>query len=212
MRNILLTIDDSKQTEEAVLFSLTHIYNPSLHQLHLLHIVIPQSSRQHYHCTNILPPPPDTIPTTPKTCHQSNNGNNNNNDENPALTAAQSIVQHRAVDIIYRHHQSLLSRSPSSSLSPPTPPTTTSPPPTPPLFHPPLTHIITIRNKHGLHDGGAGGDLVGDVIVNKAEELDALVVVMAKHNKSMLQQVFTRSCTSYCIQHCRRPILVYTCS
>lgn len=210
MRNILLSIDNSKQTEEAVLFLLNHIYNPSLHQLHLLH-VIPQPSSQHYHCTNTLRPP-DTIPTPPKTYYKDDNGNNNSNDTNPAMTAAQSIVQHRAVDIIHRHHQFLLSKTASktssSSFSLSTP--TSSPPP--PLCHPPITHIITIRNTHGLHLHGGAGDLVGDVIVNMAGQLDALMVVMAKYNKSMLQQVFTRSCTTYCTRHCRSPILVYTSS
>jgi nucleotide-binding universal stress UspA family protein len=49
---------------------------------------------------------------------------------------------------------------------------------------------------------------VGAAVCSRAEELGAVAVVLASHNKSALWQFFQGSVTSYCVQHCRHPLVV----
>lgn len=50
---------------------------------------------------------------------------------------------------------------------------------------------------------------VGNVICKKSEELNATLVVIAKHNQSKMHELFLGSVTNFCISHCSRPCLVY---
>jgi len=50
--------------------------------------------------------------------------------------------------------------------------------------------------------------MVGDVIVGKAEEVNAAAVVMASHNKSSLAEFFLGSITNFCTHHCTKPVVV----
>ena len=65
---------------------------------------------------------------------------------------------------------------------------------------PPVVHIIKFETD---------SDSIGTVLCKKAEELKAAVLVVARHDKSKLQQFFLGSVSSFCIEHCKRPVLVH---
>mmetsp|Transcript_38582 Transcript_38582/g.109113 ORF Transcript_38582/g.109113 Transcript_38582/m.109113 type:complete len:451 (+) Transcript_38582:278-1630(+) len=50
--------------------------------------------------------------------------------------------------------------------------------------------------------------MIGDVIVELAEECDAAAVVMASHNKSPLAEFFLGSITNFCSHHCPKPVVI----
>ena len=50
---------------------------------------------------------------------------------------------------------------------------------------------------------------IGEIICRKAQDLEAQLVVVAKHSAGKLQEMFLGSVASYCIKHCTRPCLVY---
>eukprot|EP00878_Enallax_costatus_P017120 GHUV01017975.1.p1 GENE.GHUV01017975.1~~GHUV01017975.1.p1 ORF type:complete len:161 (+),score=47.40 GHUV01017975.1:79-561(+) len=49
---------------------------------------------------------------------------------------------------------------------------------------------------------------VGHVLCKKAEELDAVGIVMASHNKGRMAEFFLGSVTQYCTHHSKRPIII----
>lgn len=53
-------------------------------------------------------------------------------------------------------------------------------------------------------------DSIGNVICKKADELDVALVVMARHQKSKLQEFFLGSVTSFVVHHSKHPVLVYS--
>jgi nucleotide-binding universal stress UspA family protein len=66
---------------------------------------------------------------------------------------------------------------------------------------PPVTiHVIKFETD---------SDSIGTALCKKAEELNAAVIVVARHNKSKMQQFFLGSVSSYCVEHCKRPVLVH---
>lgn len=65
---------------------------------------------------------------------------------------------------------------------------------------PPVAHIIKFETD---------ADSIGTVLCKKAEELKAAVLVVARHNKSKLQQFFLGSVSGFCIQNSKRPVLVH---
>eukprot|EP00798_Chlamydomonas_sp_ICE-L_P021503 gene21503-28484_t len=58
---------------------------------------------------------------------------------------------------------------------------------------------------------GTDADSVGTVICERADQLNAGLVVMAKHNKGAIKEFFIGSSTNYCTHHCKSPILVLHC-
>mmetsp|Transcript_40763 Transcript_40763/g.96942 ORF Transcript_40763/g.96942 Transcript_40763/m.96942 type:complete len:413 (-) Transcript_40763:143-1381(-) len=50
--------------------------------------------------------------------------------------------------------------------------------------------------------------MIGEIILAKAEELDAAAVVMASHNKGPIREFLTGSITNFCIHHCAQPVVV----
>ena len=51
-------------------------------------------------------------------------------------------------------------------------------------------------------------DSIGSVICKKAEELHAVLVAMAVHTKTRLQEFFMGSVTNYVLHHCKRPLVI----
>lgn len=51
-------------------------------------------------------------------------------------------------------------------------------------------------------------DAIGRVICNKAEELGAAAVILAKHRRGRLQEMFMGSVCKYCVQNCPTPVVV----
>eukprot|EP00951_Prasinocladus_malaysianus_P028112 scaffold255039_cov47-Prasinocladus_malaysianus.AAC.1 len=49
--------------------------------------------------------------------------------------------------------------------------------------------------------------MIGDIIISKAEEVNAAAVVMAAHSKSPLMEFFMGSISNFCIHHCSRPLI-----
>lgn len=49
---------------------------------------------------------------------------------------------------------------------------------------------------------------VGHVLCKKAEELDAICIVMASHNKGRMAEFFLGSVTQYCTHHSKRPVVI----
>lgn len=65
---------------------------------------------------------------------------------------------------------------------------------------PPVIHIIKFETD---------SDSIGTALCKKAEELNAAVLVVARHDKSKLQQFFLGSVSSFCLEHSKRPVLVH---
>ena len=49
---------------------------------------------------------------------------------------------------------------------------------------------------------------IGQLICQKASDIGACMVVMAKHSRGALKELFVGSVTSHCIHHSRVPVLV----
>ena len=64
---------------------------------------------------------------------------------------------------------------------------------------PPVVHIIKYETD---------SDSIGTVLCKKAEDLHAAAVVVARYNKSKLQQLFLGSVSMFCVDHCKRPVFV----
>ncbi|EFN53769.1 hypothetical protein CHLNCDRAFT_136401 [Chlorella variabilis] len=75
-----------------------------------------------------------------------------------------------------------------------------------------LTHIGSITPQPVVHivKYEIDTDSIGNVICKKAEELEAVVTVLARHSKSRLQEFFLGSVTNYAVHHCKRPVLVHS--
>lgn len=66
---------------------------------------------------------------------------------------------------------------------------------------PPVVHLI----KYELDT-----DSIGNAICKKALDIDASFVVVARHSKSKLQELFLGSVTTFCISNCAVPVVVHT--
>eukprot|EP00892_Ulva_mutabilis_P006978 jgi/Ulvmu1/4652/UM002_0383.1 len=51
-------------------------------------------------------------------------------------------------------------------------------------------------------------DAIGRVICQKAEQLDAAAVVLAKHHRGRLKEMFMGSVCKHCVQNCQKPVVV----
>lgn len=51
-------------------------------------------------------------------------------------------------------------------------------------------------------------DSIGNVVCQRAEALAAVAVVMAGHSKSRVGDFFMGSVTNFCTHHCKKPVLV----
>lgn len=49
---------------------------------------------------------------------------------------------------------------------------------------------------------------VGHVLCKKADELDAVAICMATHNKGRMAEFFLGSVTQYCTHHSKRPVII----
>lgn len=49
---------------------------------------------------------------------------------------------------------------------------------------------------------------MGHVLCKKADELDAVMVVMASHNKGRMAEFFLGSVTNYVTHHSKRPVVI----
>lgn len=49
---------------------------------------------------------------------------------------------------------------------------------------------------------------VGHVLCKKADELDAVAIVMASHNKGRMAEFFLGSVCQYCTHHSKRPVVI----
>ena len=50
--------------------------------------------------------------------------------------------------------------------------------------------------------------LTGSVLCNRAEALDVVALVMARHNKGALTELFVGSATKYVSHHCKQPLVI----
>lgn len=75
-----------------------------------------------------------------------------------------------------------------------------------------LVHIGEIEPQPVVHlvKYETDTDSIGNVICKKAEELDVAIVVMARHQKSKLQEFFLGSVTAFAVAHSKVPVLVYS--
>lgn len=51
-------------------------------------------------------------------------------------------------------------------------------------------------------------DSVGFAVCQRAENLNAIAVVMAGRNRSRTGDFFLGSVTNFCTQHCKKPVLL----
>eukprot|EP00879_Flechtneria_rotunda_P003518 GHRR01003749.1.p1 GENE.GHRR01003749.1~~GHRR01003749.1.p1 ORF type:complete len:162 (+),score=36.49 GHRR01003749.1:210-695(+) len=57
----------------------------------------------------------------------------------------------------------------------------------------------------------ADNSSIGVLVCKRAEQLNAVVVVMAKHSRGPIQEWFIGSATNYACHHCKQPVLVLHC-
>ena len=76
-------------------------------------------------------------------------------------------------------------------------------------MHQPIkSTLVQAAYKVELVKFSTSSEAVGEAVCERAAELQATAVVLASHNKSALRQFFQGSVTSYCVQHCRHPLVV----
>jgi nucleotide-binding universal stress UspA family protein len=63
----------------------------------------------------------------------------------------------------------------------------------------PIVHII----KSEVDTGS-----IGQVICQKAEDLNAALVIMGSHNKGAISELFLGSVSQYVTQHCKKPVTI----
>jgi hypothetical protein len=61
-----------------------------------------------------------------------------------------------------------------------------------------------------LHDAAAA-TAAGALVCRRAEQIDAAVVLMAKHQRGAMKEFFVGSVTNYACHHCKQPVLVLHC-
>ncbi|EEH58862.1 uncharacterized protein MICPUCDRAFT_56135 [Micromonas pusilla CCMP1545] len=50
---------------------------------------------------------------------------------------------------------------------------------------------------------------VGEIICERANDVDACAVIMASHGKGRFREFFIGSVTNYCLHRCKKPVIVY---
>jgi nucleotide-binding universal stress UspA family protein len=50
---------------------------------------------------------------------------------------------------------------------------------------------------------------VGEIVCERAAEMDAAAVIMASHGKSRIREFFIGSVTNYALHRCKRPVIVF---
>ena len=51
-------------------------------------------------------------------------------------------------------------------------------------------------------------DAIGRVVCQKAEQLNAAAVVLAKHRTGRLKEMVMGSVCKHCVQHCPKPVII----
>ncbi|WIA13620.1 hypothetical protein OEZ86_006880 [Tetradesmus obliquus] len=59
--------------------------------------------------------------------------------------------------------------------------------------------------------GCVDNDSIGALVCRRAEGIDAVAVVMAKHSRGTIKEFFIGSVTNYACHHCKQPVLVLHC-
>ncbi|KAF6258369.1 hypothetical protein COO60DRAFT_1126475 [Scenedesmus sp. NREL 46B-D3] len=54
-------------------------------------------------------------------------------------------------------------------------------------------------------------DSIGALVCQRAEQVEAVAVVMAKHSRGPIKEFFIGSVTNYACHHCKQPVLVLHC-
>jgi structural maintenance of chromosome 2 len=59
--------------------------------------------------------------------------------------------------------------------------------------------------------GCVDNDSIGALLCRRAEQLNAGVVLMGKHNRGAVKEFFIGSVSNYALHHCKQPVLVLHC-
>eukprot|EP00878_Enallax_costatus_P032108 GHUV01035209.1.p1 GENE.GHUV01035209.1~~GHUV01035209.1.p1 ORF type:complete len:149 (-),score=21.80 GHUV01035209.1:55-501(-) len=59
--------------------------------------------------------------------------------------------------------------------------------------------------------GCVDNDSIGALVCRRAEQMEAVVVLMAKHSRGPIKEFFIGSVTNYAAHHCKQPVLVLHC-
>jgi structural maintenance of chromosome 2 len=59
--------------------------------------------------------------------------------------------------------------------------------------------------------GCVDNDSIGALLCRRAEQLNAAVLLMAKHNRGAVKEFFIGSVSNYALHHCKQPVLVLHC-
>lgn len=72
-----------------------------------------------------------------------------------------------------------------------------------------MTSPLALQRPTILHlQADVDTDSVGFAVCQKAENLNAVAVVMAGRNRSRTGDFFLGSVTNFCTQHCKKPVLL----
>jgi nucleotide-binding universal stress UspA family protein len=154
-RIVVVGVDDSDASEEAVKWTLANIYKDG-DDLHMIH-VIPR-----FQLIGGVPPADFVAHHDPKVYEE-------------LIKKSEAFIARR----VLTHVDQMTTASTSL---------------------PPVIHIIKFETD---------SDSIGTVLCRKAEELNAAVLVVARHDKSKLSQFFLGSVSQFCVEHCKRPVVVH---
>eukprot|EP00882_Tetradesmus_deserticola_P018333 GHRQ01019692.1.p1 GENE.GHRQ01019692.1~~GHRQ01019692.1.p1 ORF type:complete len:168 (+),score=53.63 GHRQ01019692.1:463-966(+) len=74
-----------------------------------------------------------------------------------------------------------------------------------------LLESLKISYEVDIVRGSVDSSSIGALVCQLAEQLEAVVVVMAKHSHGPIKELFAGSVANYACHHCKQPVLVLHC-
>lgn len=71
--------------------------------------------------------------------------------------------------------------------------------------------VLKIPFQVDIVRGCVDNDSIGALVCRRAEQMEAVVVLMAKHSRGPIKEFFIGSVTNYAAHHCKQPVLVLHC-
>jgi nucleotide-binding universal stress UspA family protein len=207
LRKILIPVDDTDDSEAALVFLLQHMHRNGSDELHFMH-VLPFGDADDFAAVYGVPPV-DYIPTAAS-----------EQQKRSSVAAAERwlwkrfVVGHLPADLSPRpiiHIVKVGMTRDAAGWAVVRPSFATAPDGcraaarSQPLRRRPLTPPLALCART---QSETSRQHIGELICRKAQELGAAAVVMSTHNKGRLQELFLGSSTNVALHHCAVPLVV----
>ena len=73
----------------------------------------------------------------------------------------------------------------------------------------PAIHAADLRYTAEIVAYETDNQSIGEIVCERAADLDAAAVIMAASGKSRVKEFFIGSVTNYCLHRCKRPVVIY---